>query len=137
MLLSLGAAGLAAIAVFTTAAVVILQRDENARTQHEFDAYKLETAKQISEANAAGDAAKADAAKARSEIAESTKQAEQAKASAADANRKAELERLERLRLEATVAPRSIGVAQQQMLAAAWAVLGRQASVHHLVFVRW
>jgi hypothetical protein len=53
MLLSLGAAGLIAIAVFlTTAAVVILQRSENAQTKREFDEYKLEAGKSISEANA-------------------------------------------------------------------------------------
>ncbi|WP_338688914.1 hypothetical protein [Bradyrhizobium sp. 26S5] len=99
----------ALVAGVATWAVVRLQRVELARSETELQEYKLQTSK---------------------EIAESAKQTEQAKASAAEAYRKAELERLERLKLEAIVAPRSLGVAQQQTLAAAWRSLaGKRVSV--------
>jgi hypothetical protein len=53
MLLSLGIAALAALAlVVATTSVVILQRDETARTKNEFESYKLEAGKTISEADA-------------------------------------------------------------------------------------
>jgi hypothetical protein len=58
------AAVAAAIVGVSTWAVVRLQRQELADSMVEFDTYRLETARQIAEANSAGDAAKADAAKA-------------------------------------------------------------------------
>jgi CRISPR/Cas system-associated exonuclease Cas4 (RecB family) len=120
MIAALGIAAFAAVAVVvTTASVVILQRAETARTKNEFEAYKLEAGTQIADANAVGETAKADAAKARAEIAEAAKQTEAAKAEAAEANRKAERERLERLKLEATIAPRSLSLEQQASLAEA------------------
>jgi hypothetical protein len=73
-------------------AVVTLQRHELAASKIEFDSYKLETAKQIADANAAGETAKAEAA---------------------EANKKAEAERLERLKLEAQFAWRRIDDARQ------------------------
>ena len=52
MLGSLAFAGVAAIAVFvTTAIVVLLTRKENAETKEAFEKYKLETERQISDAN--------------------------------------------------------------------------------------
>src|SRR6516225_5956758 len=119
MIAALGLAALAAVAVVvTTASVVVLQRAETARTKNEFEAYKLEAGTRIAEANAVGETAKADAAKARAEIADAAKQTEAAKADAAEANRKAEQERLERLRLQAAVAPRSLSLDQQRAIAA-------------------
>jgi hypothetical protein len=92
MLSALGIAGLVAIAVFvTTASVVILQREENARTKDEFERYKLEAGEKIATANA----------------------------DAADANRKAEEERTERLKLEAQIQPRSLTLEQQEAIGTA------------------
>jgi hypothetical protein len=96
MLWSLGGAALAAVAVVvSTAAVVVSQREENARTKQEFDSYKLEAAKDIAGAEERG------------------KLAEQ---KAAEADRKAEEERLERLKLEALISPRSLTLDQQKSL---------------------
>jgi hypothetical protein len=56
--------------------------------------------------------------------------AAEANARAKEADEKTEAERLERLRLEAAVAPRSLSVQQQQMLAAAWGKLaGKRVAV--------
>lgn len=120
----------ATAAVIATAGSIVAHKREAASAEQELGKYKLETEGKIKSAESAGETAKADAAKARSEIAESAKQTEQAKASAAEANRKAELERLERIKLEATVAPRSLSVAQQQALAAVWHFMaGKKISV--------
>ncbi len=62
----------------------------------------------------------AESEKARFAIAEAVKQTETAKASAAEANRKAEQERLERIRLEAVVSPRSLSLDQQRLIAGFW-----------------
>ena len=52
MLLSLGAAALAAVAVVvTTAAVVVGTRDENARTRLEFETYQIEAGKQAAKSD--------------------------------------------------------------------------------------
>lgn len=76
MLLSLAVTGLAAIAVFvTTASVVILQRNENAKTKTEFEAYKIDSGKQIASANALAEVAKANVAKAQERSAELEKDA--------------------------------------------------------------
>jgi hypothetical protein len=90
MLLSLGIAGLAAIAVFVaTASVVILQRDENAKTQREFEEYKLEAGAQISQANAQAEQARADAAGSMASAADAQSRAERAREDAAKANERA------------------------------------------------
>src|SRR3981081_139920 len=79
MVVSLIVAGLfALIAGAATWAVVRLQRIEIGEAKVEFDRYKLEAGEQVARANAAGDAARS---------------------SAAEANKKAEEERLERLKL--------------------------------------
>jgi hypothetical protein len=72
--------------------VVRLQREEIAASKEALEQYQLEAATKISAANAAGEAAKADAA---------------------EANRKAETERSERLKLEAQFAWRRIDDARQ------------------------
>jgi hypothetical protein len=146
MLVSLGFAALAAVAiVVTTAAVVRVQKLEAEEAKRELELYKLDAATKISEANSAGETAKMHAAEANSEagkaneraaslerdaeqargqiasansaIADAVKQTESAKAVAAEANRKAEEERLERLKLEATVAPRNLSLAEQRTIA--------------------
>lgn len=62
---SLAIAGVFGLIVgLSTWFVVKLQREEITASKQEFDSYKLETEKKISEANAAGKSAKADAAKA-------------------------------------------------------------------------
>jgi hypothetical protein len=95
MLLSLGIAGLAALAVFiATASVVILQRDENARTKREYESYKLEAGTQIAEANAQAERARADAAGSMAVAADAQNRAGGARREAAQANeRAAQLER--------------------------------------------
>lgn len=100
----------------------LVQADANKRIA-DAAAKSDEARAEAAKANAAGEAAKADTEKARAEIAEAAKQTELAKAGAAEANQKAEAERLERLKLEAVVAPRSLSLQQQQMLAAAWRAL--------------
>lgn len=70
MLFSLGIAGLIAVAVFiTTASVVILQRHETAEAKRELDRYKIEAGKDVAEAKAVGETARADVEKAHAEIA--------------------------------------------------------------------
>lgn len=102
MLLSLGVAGLIAVAVFvTTASVVILQRHETAEAKRELDAYKLDAGKKIAASAAVGETAKADAA-------EANAAAERAKAEAAKAN----------LELARIKAPRALNSAQQTNLTA-------------------
>ncbi|MBG1233991.1 hypothetical protein [Aestuariivirga litoralis] len=91
MLGSLAVVGLVGVAVaLFTAAVVISQRRENAETHADFEKYKVETGKDIAEANER----------------------------AAQANLVAENEKLARLKLEAQLAPRSIVQAQQEELSA-------------------
>jgi hypothetical protein len=97
MLLSLGAAGLIAVAIFiTTASVVILQRHETAEAKRELDAYKIEAGEKVAASAAIGETAKADASKA-------NEAAERAKAEAAKAN----------LELARIKAPRALSSAQQ------------------------
>jgi hypothetical protein len=91
------AAFAAAVVGVSTWAVVRLQRQELTASKLEFDSYKLETGKRIADANAAGESAKADAA---------------------EANKKAEGERLERLKLEALVAPRRLTADEKRTIAA-------------------
>jgi hypothetical protein len=79
----------ALIAGAATWAVVRLQRIEIAESNEELERYKLDAGKSISEANARAN----------------------------EANQKAESERLERLRLEAVVAPRSLSLSQQNIIA--------------------
>ena len=68
LILSVIVAALAALAVgITTAGSLVSHKREAIAAEKALDRYKLETGKQISAANAAGDAAKADAAKARLE----------------------------------------------------------------------
>src|SRR5262245_40376832 len=86
------AAILAAFVGVSTWAVVKLQRQEIANSKDELERYKLDAGQRISAANAAGEAAKA---------------------AAAEANKKAEAERLERLKLEAQFAWRRIDDARQ------------------------
>jgi hypothetical protein len=64
----------ALIAGVATWAVVKLQRVEIANSNREFDEYKIESARQIAQANAAGEAAKAAAAKANVRAAELEKE---------------------------------------------------------------
>lgn len=125
MLLSLGVAGLLALAVFlTTAAVVILTRDENAKTKAEFDSYKVEAGKQIAGAQADVANAVAETAKSNERIAGLNKEtarlsaeAESARAAIAGANEraaKAEERAAEaKLELEKFKAPRTITPDQQ------------------------
>lgn len=64
------------------------------------------------------------------ELAQLAKDTADANARAAEANQKAEQERLERLRLEAVVAPRSLSLDQQRSIANAWkAFAGRKVSL--------
>ena len=92
MLLSLGIAGLIAVAIFvTTASVVILQRHETAEAKRELEEYKLDAGAKISAAEAVGLTAQADIAKANAQIAI-------AKEGTAIALRDLERERTERLR---------------------------------------
>lgn len=86
------AAFAAAIVGIATWAVVKLQRQELASSQQELSLYKLETATRIAEANAAGETAKEEAAK---------------------ANKSAEGERLARVKLEQNLAPRRLVPGQQ------------------------
>lgn len=81
MLLSLAAAAIAAVLVIvSTYCVVQLQRAEIAESKAEFDRYKLEAAKEITAANAVGEAAKAEVVKANERI--SINEAETARANA-------------------------------------------------------
>jgi len=99
MLVSLGFAALAAIAVVAaTAAVIRLQRAESNTAKQELDIYKVDAAAKVAAAEAAGKAASAEAAKAQAEI-------EEAKAR----QREAEL-KLEQLRER--IRPRRINGAQ-------------------------
>lgn len=66
LIISVIAAALVATAIgVTTAGSIISHKRETAAAEQVLDRYKMETGKQIAEANAAGDAAKAEAAKAR------------------------------------------------------------------------
>lgn len=99
MVVSLIIAGFfALIAGAATWAVIRLQRIELAGSKMEFDSYKLDTAKHIADANAAGDAARAEAAK---------------------ANKSAEDEKFARVKLEAKLAPRRLDTPQWQAIRAA------------------
>ena len=79
MLWSLGAAALAAFAVtVSTTAVVLLQKEESEAARHELELYKLDAGKKISAAEAVGQAAQADIAKANAQIADSTARSKEA-----------------------------------------------------------
>lgn len=96
MLGSLAVVGVAGVAVaLFTAAVIISQRRENSEAKAEFERYKLETGETIANAN---------------------KAAADANERAAEANLKAESERIERLKLEAKLAPRTLSVEQFEIL---------------------
>jgi hypothetical protein len=80
MLLSLGVAGLIAIAVFiTTASVVILTRRESAETKREYETYKLTVEGQVAEAKTEGIRAGETAGNALVRAAELEKEAENAR----------------------------------------------------------
>jgi hypothetical protein len=65
MVLSLGFAALAALAVVvSTATVIKLQKESEEATRREFDRYKLEASEKIAASAAVGEAARADAARA-------------------------------------------------------------------------
>src|SRR5262245_36004360 len=65
MLISLGFAAIAAVAVVVATAIVVhLQHMEAEDSKRELDAYKLEAAAAVAEANAAGETAKVEAARA-------------------------------------------------------------------------
>jgi len=72
---------------------------------------------QVASANAASRQAVATVATAEARIAEAKRAASEADARAAEARSTAEAERLERLRLEATVKPRSLSLDQQRQIA--------------------
>ena len=100
MLGSLAVVGITGVAVaLFTAAVVISQRRENADTKAEFEKYKLDVGRDIAAANER----------------------------AAQANAVAESEKLARLKLEAQLAPRSIGQAEQGALASKLSSFKNQA----------
>jgi hypothetical protein len=110
MLLSLGIAGLIAIAVFvTTASVVILQRHETAEAKRQLDEYKIGADEKVAAAKAVGDTAQENAAKA---IAETAKARER---TAALENEAAQA-RAEQERLKAIVAWRRINAGQFETL---------------------
>ena len=97
---SLGAAALAAFAVVVaTRMVILLQRESIQASADELARYKLDAGVKIAEA---------------------TESASKAIERAAEANRKAEEERLARLKLEEIVAPRSMSLEQKTALVAAW-----------------
>jgi hypothetical protein len=109
MIWSLGLTALAAIAVVvSTASVVFLQREENARTQNEFARYQIEAGVKIEEA--------------RKEGVEAGRAAGDALVRAAELEKEATQARLETERIKATVAWRSISPEQaaslQQVLSA-------------------
>jgi hypothetical protein len=81
MLLSLGIAGLVAVAVFvTTASVVILQRRDNAQTKREYEEYKLTVDAKVAEAKREGIAAGKSAGDALVRAAALEKEAQELKA---------------------------------------------------------
>jgi hypothetical protein len=87
MLGSLGLAALAAVAVvITTTSVVVLTRESADQAKRELEAYKIDAGVRIA----------------------------QAEKSAGEANQKAESEKLERLKLEAAVAPRRLSLDDQR-----------------------
>lgn len=95
-------AGLAATAVgITTAGSIISHKREAAAAEVALEKYKLDTGKQISEANAAGDAAKTVAAKANEAVALANERA-------AALEKEAEQARLEQERLKSLVQWRTI-----------------------------
>jgi len=104
--------GALVVGVLATYAIVVSGNIKEEHLKHElkekddaFDKYKIDAGKKIADANAVGETARA--------------QAEVAKADAAEANKKAEAERLERLKLEAIVAPRRLTSEQQTAIASA------------------
>ena len=119
----------ALLAGAATWAVVRLQRIELAKSQQEFEKYKIDAKAEAdvkieaarSEAKVALEKASNESAerirgveeKARVDVAKANESAEQAKSDAAEANRKAETERLERIKLEAIVAPRDLSLEKQ------------------------
>jgi hypothetical protein len=74
---------------------------------------------QIASASSASTEAVAEVKAAEARIAEARRAASEADARAAEAGRMAEAERLERIKLEAIVAPRSLSLDQQRLIAAA------------------
>jgi hypothetical protein len=118
MLLSLGVAGLIAIAVFlTTAAVVILQRHETAEAKRELDEYKLTVESKVADAKREGLEAGKAAGDALLRAAELEKQAGQLRRDAAEANERvaglnvqAERLRADSLALQRAMLPRRFGV---------------------------
>jgi hypothetical protein len=97
MLLSLGVAGLIAIAVFlTTASVVILQRHETADAKNELDEYKLTV---------------------EAKVADAKKEGIEAGKTAGNALVRAEELKAANLALEARIAPRRLELSQQQKIA--------------------
>jgi hypothetical protein len=106
MLLSLGVAGLIAIAVFvTTAAVVILQRHETAEANRELDEYKLTVESKVADAKKEGIEAGKSAGNALLRAADLEKQAEQLRKDTAEANARAAAASLELERLKAPRTP--------------------------------
>jgi hypothetical protein len=106
MLGSLAFAAVAAAVVgVATYCVVQLQRVELAASKEEFEKYKIDTGKEIAAANAVGDSAKAEAAKANEKTASLQKEADEA--------------RLETQRLKQQVAWRRITRPQHDALVSA------------------
>ncbi len=104
MLWALGFAALAAVAVVvTTAAVVVSTRDENARTQAEFEAYRLESAKQIAESQAQAEMARAEASR-------GSAMAADAQMRAARLNRETAQLQADNLALQTVMLPRNVGI---------------------------
>jgi hypothetical protein len=109
MLLSLGVAALAAIAVVvTSASVVILTRHENAETKKEYEAYKLTVDGKVADAKREG--------------IEAGKTAGNALVRAAELEKEAANARLETERLKAVVAWRAISAPQVDELVRTWSL---------------
>jgi hypothetical protein len=114
MLLSLGLAGLIALAVFiTTASVVILTRHESAETKREYATYKLTVDGKVADAKSEGIKAGRDAGNALLRAAELEKQAEQLRKDTAEANARAAEAKLE---LERFKQPRTLTIEQQDRI---------------------
>lgn len=102
MLLSLGLAALAAVAVVvTTASVVIMQRQETLQAKHELETYKVEAGEKIAAADAVGKSAQADAAKAIAETARANERT-------AELTQETEKLRAANLEIEKAFSPRTL-----------------------------
>lgn len=116
LILSVIAAAFVAAAIgATTAGSVISHKREAAHAKTDFDKYKVDVGKNISDANDRVAAAKRDTSSALERIATLTADAEASRAAiaganerAAEANLKAEAETVARLKLEAALSPRRI-----------------------------